>query len=38
MAPNKEKSVLQIVLEEYKNYDLLDFDYEEPDEVQLNDK
>jgi hypothetical protein len=38
MPPNKEKSVLEIVLEEYKNYDLIDFDFEEPDEAQLNDK
>lgn len=38
MAPDKQKDVLEIVLEEYKNYPLIDWDFEEPDEIQLNDK
>lgn len=38
MSPNKEKSIMDIILEDLEKIDLKDFDFEEPDEAQLNNK
>ena len=38
MAPNKEKSVVAIILEDLEDFELTDINFEEPDEAQLNNK
>jgi hypothetical protein len=38
MSPDKQKSIMETILEDLKKIDLKDFDFEEPDEAQLNNK